>query len=70
VASEVDLKLNHYHGSVLDEKICWVILVRCDALSKESAMPADDTVPACAISFVYPDPCKKILYNVHITISK
>ena len=24
-----------------------VILVRCDALSKESAMQADDTIPAC-----------------------
>ena len=40
-----------------------VILVRCDALGKESEMPADDTIPACAIAFVHPDPSKKI--SVH-----
>ena len=39
-----------------------VILIRCDALSKESAMPADDLIPACVIAFVQSDPCKKFLY--------
>ena len=31
-----------------------VILVKCDAFSKESAVPADDKIPACASAFVHP----------------
>ena len=44
-----------------------VILIRCDALAKESAMPA---IPACANAFVHPDPCKKFLcvYILHMLI--